>query len=360
MCALSVVSYAVDRTYYYRVKKQDTLSDVLARFGLSPIYPHKGWLKATLAVNSVVARHPNLIRPNEIVFLPLKDIHDLMNARVLDTGEVLAIDDLARPLPLAPERKPTATVGATVAELQPELEGSPTAPPALDPVNKGTDVATSSTTVGIGVEYFRIDGVDTVNHGNARILSGTSPRLDFGYTLQWNESTAIELAGSLTQYTLTQFSQATTYDANSGIKSAFGFGANKKFSKNLSTSIFVEAAQEFFVRASAPTVISVDKVIIYEPTIRAKYSLFGKQNAQIGVSGGYGILLPTSTSAYSIGMGTKVELGAYFRHDPHTNSGRAIEGTLIYRIEKQDSSIYSKYFNEILLGISYRSGLDLN
>lgn len=276
MCALSVESYAVDSPYFYRVKKEDTLSEVLSRFGLTPIYPKNRSVNAALGISPPTFNHKNRIHLNEIVLLPMKN-----------ASEVL-------------ERNSSEVVNPVIVRaLAAEIESSPSPIAAASPIamSENHELATSALTLGIGVNYFRVDETDTTNHGSARIFSSASPRLDFGYALQWNDSTSIRMTGSVSHYTFTPFSTAVSYDSNSGLKSEFG----------------LETAQEFFLRALAPTVLTADKVVIDGPSFRAKYALFNKKDAQIGSIGGYGLLLPTTTNSYSIANGTKFKLGMSYR-----------------------------------------------
>ncbi len=106
-------SYADDRLprYFYRVRALDSLSMILYRFGIKPIYGDKGTLSETIAMNPKILKNQGeQIFPGDILYLPLENEDRLRGVvHILPTGEIILDKTFPAPESITTEIGPSSS-----------------------------------------------------------------------------------------------------------------------------------------------------------------------------------------------------------------------------------------------------------
>jgi len=298
-----IPAIAVSAAPLYVVQKGETLSGILQRLSFSPIYGEEGALAKTLKLNRNLGNGDRIL-PGDGIELP------------------------ARP-------------------TDPSL-GDSSAP---DRIIADVDDVSSSFSLGLGLDYFRIDASDLTSGSHSTILSTLSPSLRLGYRLQWNASTAVLVGAHFERYHL-QPAKNADFDHSTGFRSGFSAGLSQKFSSRLEALLRMDLQERLFFHASGATELAVDSIPIGAPTVAIQYAVFKKPSAEIGVRGEFGLLLPASNADYDVRSGTHGDVGVFIRRDPPA-SNHAFECRFDFVLDSQDSSIMTEREKRFLLNLSY-------
>ena len=288
----------------YTVGNNETLSNILYRNDIKPIYGLNGTLNQTIALNPELRRSMgNKVFPGQKVRLP---------------REELARQDL----------------------------------PKIDESKNSVRFATEDTTkdaaatfsVSAGVDFMKIQGVDETSGDDSVILSEASPSLSLGYNLLWDQVTVLSLISKVQRYKLQGLNNGQSFDYASGSKIDLSLKVVREFSKRWALGAGVAFEQDLFFHAISPIELGVDKVMITKPRIYARYAALVKSNANLGFDGSVGVNLPNETSVYKIKTGTHAGAGTYFKY--HTKllnqDYKSIEARVFYSIDKQDTSVTTR------------------
>lgn len=315
--------------YFYRIKHQDTITNVLYRINLRPVYGKNGVLAQTLKMNPRKRKQDgNSVYPNEIIRLPVTDPSVFLGrAKILDSGEVIFHS----------------------AESVANVEASPVTI-VRGPSNE-LEMVDSHFTAALGVGYFRLDGQDLKTKGTTKILSNASPTLDLAWHLDWDKKNVFVFNFHLQQYSLQPLNDEQSYAKDKGVRTGVSATYMHRFD-NFVGSFGLTFNEEFFLFANSPTELSVEKKMIMGAALGGSYDIFKKKNGAIGAELNASYLMPTSTNCYSIESGYKAEAGFYFRHD------KSYDLHIDYRIIKQDTSLATKEENQLSFKFIYHFGSD--
>jgi len=295
----------------YIVKLGDTLSGILKNQGYPSIYGKKGSLAATLRLNpGMVSSNGDLIHPGEKIALPeLKTVEKMASA------------------PVSTDRDP-----------------------ASEPSE--TDETSSDFSVGLGMDFFRIDATDLSSGSKSVILSTLSPSIQLGWVLHWNSETSFLAEADFERYQL-QAPKDATFDHLNGVRGGFSFGVAQRFFDRFESTFSFGLRERLFFHASSLTELAVDQQMIASPMISLRYAVFSKPNAEVGVRGSAGWLMPASNSYYDVKSGIHGALGVYLNRTPK-ESKHAIECSLDYVIDSQDTSLMNETEKKFIFNLTYR------
>lgn len=325
------------------VKIGETLTGILSQHNLYPIYGRQGKLAETLDLNPKIKKNGDLIYPGQNILLNLTAQTNIRSEKgntknksePTDSNELAASENL----------NSADSSGLAGNDLKTEQ------PRKLDLAKMKMDVAA-------GVGFFRIDGRDNLLTGNATILSEATPSLALGLTLIWDEKSEVRTEIGYQKYKLQDLNDGRSFTKNADDLVSFSLMYTRKVTPHLTLGAGAKVSEEIFFRAVSLNEITVNQVFIIKPTITAKYDVFQKDNAGIGVYGDLSYLSSAKTSYYDIEGGTGFELGAYYYYNSHLLPIRSLFVKTGYVYEEQDTSVALQNRSGLNLKVGYQWGFD--
>lgn len=299
----------------YTVRSNETLSSILYRNDIKPIYGLTGTLNQTIALNPELRRSMgNKVFPGQKIRLPREK---------LASFDLPKTDEPKNPVPLANE----------------------------DISND----ASATFSVSAGVDFMKIQGVDETTGDDSVILSEANPSLSLGFNLLWDQVTALSLISKVQNYKLQDLNNGQSFDHDNGNKIDLSLKLTRKYSERWTIGAGVAFEQDLFFHAISPTELGVDKVMIAKPGFYARYVAMAKSNANVGFDGRLGVNLPNETSVYKIKTGAHAGAGTYFKY--HTKilnqDYKSIEARVFYSIDNQDTSVTTRKLTNLSFMLLY-------
>lgn len=320
--AMIFSSALVAEGHLYIVQDGDTLSEIAAKYLGKPIFSKNGSLA-------------KLIRQNVHIQNPDKIIR----------GDKIYLEE-------ATSREPAEA--AAVVETKPV-----TPPPTCTEVKTPSDeFPFSRLRVDAGFEYFRIDAHDSVNGGNATLLSGASPTVHLSWDLAWDKRWDTRLRfNAISERILDATNSTSSITNGSGKRYGFEFGPIRKWNAKRRTGFFLGSSEQIFSRSVSATVVTIDRVQAMFLKATHEEDLLTVKTASAGVGASFAILSGGTGVGYRTNPGWAGDIFAHVRHEM-TKSNIEFHGTAYYGMWAQDSTLVTQKGNHIgvMFGVSRRFG----
>lgn len=343
--AVSLLSPTFALAESYTVQPGESLSEIIYRLKVRPVYGSSGGIQQAIELNPELQKHQgNRIYPGQVLQLPGSDGPQNISATP------------------APEETPgpVATTEAPVTEapFEPSADTAPETIPEEAPVQTSVN-APDTLSVGLGLDFFKVEGEDKQTFGDAAILSGASPSLHLKYDLRLNEVSSVLFATMLQQFQLQKLNAGQELENDSGNRINFNVRYLKKITERLTLGAGSAFEQDLFFYAKSPTVLSVDKVYIIKPEVYAAFDLLKFEASTIGLDGRLGYNFSGETDNYDIKSGSHGELGAYYFLNKKILDAdfRYLEAHVNYGLDYQDTSISSREAKNLSILIQYNHQL---
>jgi hypothetical protein len=310
-----MMSMEAHADYVYRVGQRDTLSGILHRLQVKPIYGKKGFLSITLKRNPRLASH---------------------GGHRIHPGEEIVIPSVAGVEPVNEDRAPATE--SIPAESRPEGVFS-------------TDFRPYSR-LGVRPRYgfYDLSSTDLDNQARARIYSSQAPGIQLSGDWFWSESFRV---GFNLVHQWVEMYQASVGTLKDG-KVAFGgfdLHAGCRLSSWLDAEVFVGYEGRMFSRGEAPGVANLDILPLAAAGIRLEPRLMRKDGLEflLGLEGkGFGAF---SGSSYSVGSSLEYSIGPVIRQ---VLKGGRFEVRGIFGNHSQQSSITHQSVQTVGLQLGYQ------
>ncbi len=222
-------------------------------------------------------------------------------------------------------------------------------------MDAGTSNALDTLSVGLGLDFFKVEGEDRQTFGDAAILSEASPSLHLKYDLRFSEVSSILFATQLQQFQLQKLNAGQELENDSGTRINFNVRYLRKITEKLTLGAGSAIDQDLFFYAKSPTVLSVDKVYIIKPEVYAAYDLLKFEASTFGLDGRAGYNFSEETDEYDIKSGYHGELGAYYFLNKKIldTDFRYLEAHVNFGMDYQDTSISSREAQNLSFLIQY-------
>lgn len=302
----------------YIVQKGESLSQILQRASIIPVYGEKGSIAESLKLNPKLRKHGgNRIYPGQKLLLPKK----------------------------------IETEVAVIPVILPAETPHVTRIPTIDT----SDDAQALVSVFVGVDFFRIDGDDKTTSKSATILSEASPNIGLGFNLLWNELTTFSLNLKMTQYKLQDLDDGQGFDKTSGQKFDLYLRMMKQVSEKWTLGAGVAFEEDLFFHAKSASQLNVDKVLITKPGVYGRYVAYAKRNANIGLDGKLGLNLGAKSNDYKIKNGMNAGVGTYFKYHSKLldENYRSLEAKVFYSVDDQDTDETTRKLTNLSFMIVY-------
>ena len=343
----------------YTVRPNESLSEIIYKLKIRPVYGSNGGIKQAIESNPELQKHQgNRIYPGQVLQLSGADSSQ-------DTAAAPSPDETTGPAVTteAPVTEaPVTEVPVTEAPYESAVETTPEAAPEESfgqtsdaPVEGSSATALDTLSVGLGLDFFKVEGEDRQTFGDAAILSEASPSLHLKYDLRFSKVSSVLFATQLQQFQLQKLNAGQELNNDSGTRINFNVRYLRKITEKLTLGAGSAFDQDLFFYAKSPTVLAVDKVYIIKPEVYAAYDLLKFETSTLGIDGRVGYNFSEKTDNYDIKSGSHGELGAYyfmnkkiidadFRFlEAHVNYGKDYQDTTISSREAQNLSFLIQY-----------------
>ncbi len=316
----------------YQVKKSETLSDVLFRLRLIPLYGKKGSINQVAKINhQKVLKDGNLIFAQTLIILPISQTA-LEQALATETSPLpLPSRDVAAspetenlsPAPIVEtihaEAPPVASLAAapTPAPAPPPVLAAPTA--AATPVQGEAKilapayVPTSEVSITAQGDYVSLHGEDLINHTTGKLLS----KLNTGFILDWKQNWDEGFSSLLFVGTKSLRFESEAHGTalhNSSLSTfTLGAGFQSKLSPKWQWGLSGEYGDQLFYRGyqGSGGGLEINAVQILRIHPRVQYLLLERKPLSLQVEGGVSSFSSGNYDNYSINSGWGYDLGLY-------------------------------------------------
>lgn len=314
----------------YIVGAGDTLSEIIFKKNLRPVYGKNGYLDKIRELNPKLKNSGDLIYPGDKIILsetitPKVDV-DKNNETNNETNNESEIND---------SNKNTDQL-------------------AFVNNNNEKDQAKLILETSVGLNFFRIDGKDMLLSGDAVVLSKANPEFFLGMTLDWDEENKIKTEVGYQYYELQKLNNNRIFTDDSDDRFFISLMYLRRINTKLTLGLGSSFNQDLYFRAINENELDVDQVLIIKPTVSVSYDIFQKSNANIGIYGDVRYLTPTGNSYYDIKSGFGCSLGGYYQYFSQVAPYRAIIFKADYSFEKQDTTLVTQSANGLNFKLGYQ------
>lgn len=333
---------ALARTYV--VRSGDVLSRIARRELGPPIYGKKGSLNQLLKINSKIY-NPNYIRVGQTI-----EILDTQVApQPISTLPVEKEKEVIRnPQSENTVDAPEATLATTAVEEQVQPNVAPELP--VEPSFQQYNLLSFSPTFS----YLKVNG--SANGNTSTLISDLNYGGDFSWNQMWSEKFHSFLSLGFSEVQIQQASNRTISNANQ-IYSRINAGGEYQLSQKVAVGGSLGTQSQIFYHSSSVTDLTIDKVFIPQANVWGKWDFYQLGQFTTGTSLQGGLLLPSSTSTYTISMGYNYRTTLYLRQELPSQTVR-LQGGLYYGQSIQNTSISNLSTSEvgIIFGLSWAFG----
>ena len=348
----------------YKFEDGDQTGKVLECLGLAPLWGKNGNVRKTYVLNeSFRPENQKKIKSGTVIYLPItkSEVHQYPSAifkngfiqirsRLNGRSDCLntkSSNHIAATRKISQDNTPEKT------QDEKDIQSSSNTFESLK-----DDVARSYFSFGYTSDYFKIKGTDTNTNGEIAALSDLSPGILLGWNLIWDKETIIILTGTIQRYSIQQLEDTQKIQPTSGIRTGYYAGIQKKIFNNFDLGFGLRINEELFFQSKSATKIFADKIVIIRPQITSRYGFLTKKNSQIGFLAELGVNLPEDSGEYKIKPGYHTLAGLYLRHHSLEDFNKGLEGQIFYSFDKQDTSISTRYVENIGLKFLYHWRID--
>ena len=190
----------------------------------------------------------------------------------------------------------------------------------------------------------------------ATILSGLNPDLSVAWKHHWTDSfqTDMSLGGMSVGLVVPEGSTKTISNPTQSVFYVGG-GGKYSFSRKFSLGAELATRQELFLRGIDSVSVTIDKVLVPQARIHARFQLIEIGSVTLGMEVSGGFLWPISTSLYSIQGGVAAVEKLFVRSEGRTLN---VEGAIVFSQQSQNTSISRQSSSDIGLsvGLHWRWG----
>ena len=334
LSALSLIFSPLVQASHYVVQPKDFLSEILKQNNLYPVYGLNGSLKKTVLMNPALAKdNGNKIYPGQRINLPGSVVLAQEQNSIQPTEAYSEKNSLT-------SNEPSVNLG----------DVSRSAAATFDE----DELPISSIYLGANVEYFRFDTQDKTTFGEAQILSDPNLGLDAVWTIHWSKSFEIFLPGSYQRYSVQNPNINISYMNHKGSLVGFGAGVGYWLTDRFQARLSYDFQQELFIHAPIVGQVQFDALMVSEPSLALRYSLFQLGRFQLGLDAEYRMLMNTSNDVYKVDQGKSYLGGVFIREQFRHQRFGGIEAKLNYSIQDQDTDLETQSGKKL----SLQFGLD--
>jgi len=327
----SINCLAVDGKYYYIVKTKDTLSQVLYKAGIKPLYSKSGAIVTLQKLNSKNIVDLNKIYPGQLIYLN-KDFVEkavmLKLAVVSDQSEVVLVET-------------NNNLNRDLASLSTELKSEDVQQSlTVNNLTENVEDQLGRFSFNLGFQYSRIDAIDVSTQGSSTFLTDISPKYGIQWESSWNKTWSSVISVALIQEQVVDDTSTVvkTIDHASGYRKKISIEIQRHWDlqRDSTTTIAAGIKDQMFSRGLTPTAISLDRIpnnylglIHYQDLFNLnKLSVFGKieYNYLLSASGAAHKLEPGSFTQFSFGV-------------EHIFKNFEIQSEIFYGVSDQNSQL---------------------
>ncbi len=280
----------------YQIKKGDTLSDILFKKKLKPIYGKNGYLKKTIQFNkSIIRKNGSFIRIGDIIQIPndhLEEIHPL--AQKIEVKEPVAAPTSSQ---TSLQRYPSDEYPFSYFKLSPHFS------------------------------FLRIDSTNTTSFGGSAVtlLSKKGIGVNGSWNIAYDERITYLGFASFEYFSL--FSDPNyAFNHSSITRFHFGVGANLQSSPELEVITKATLREVAFLDVVNPQSVNIASMTLLELEAGVKKKLAVKKSFEANIGGHFLGLLPSSVGSYHSKFGFGGGVLAEIRHKE-----KSLELTYDYR-----------------------------
>lgn len=314
----------------YVVQSGETLSHILYKRSLKPIYGKSGYLNQVIVLNPVlVIAKGNLIFPGQLLILPNQNqtekshLTKISQQQGIEKSESLEKTDSVSALDIHRDIADQMSSRFPNSQLQ----------------------------LGLMSNYFRIDVNETATNKEVVVLSDLNWGFNLGYLVQWDEKLQTKLNLSYLSYSIKDL--AGRYDFSKRKDNMWGFGFELAYFLNdrIKPYLGYDFKQELFVSSATSNVFDIDEVYIAQPYLGFDYVFLNQGRFSIGSGLNYTYLQSESMSEYSISNGQKLSAYIYLVESMRSNKDLGLKFKVGYEEGRQNSSVSDQNNKKIYLNI---------
>lgn len=350
---------------WYRVKKGESLSKILTRFGVCDDYRTVTCKKIeaeTLDLNTRVAQNREL-RFNEKIFLPIKRLPAKATQAGYTVGKNLEItlnSNLAETEQEASKRSPASqqigshTVAPNATSVDVAQQESPSYPghdKSIENLESSYFESYSLLELVPDFRYYRIDGKESSNGSKAILISSFSPGLYINWKHIWSPELRTWFGLGFSSAEIQSSRSLTIRDAKQTL-TGFKVGAEYDFSRNFHSLLTLATQEEFFYWAPAASVLEIQKTPIPRLSLGGRYDYYHRQSLLLFVGLDGTFLMPAKHELHDIraGYGYSLLLGVLQKRKVGSKISQ-LKSEAFYEDQNQNSSLIDR--SEKIFGLRF-------
>ncbi len=248
---LTFSSLAAERQYFYRMKKDEFVSQVLYLASLAPIYGRRGYLKLVQNLNAGQVFDINKVKQGQIIYFSQEIVEKAKSqGRILVTAEneiqfkdEIKKESLAVVLPKTVIRQ-TRAIAQEVLEPAIAKPQAPELPVILQKENNESEQSRLIFSLGSG--YSRIDSKISTSGAQAVALSKPLVAVKLSWEQIWSESLESFIDWDYTSISYQDAGHGLLYNSQQST-SMMGFGVHYKLNEKSSFRFEVGTNEEIFI-----------------------------------------------------------------------------------------------------------------
>lgn len=316
-----IQSAALGNQFHYVVVPQDTVSKILFKARLRPLYGNAGSLKTIENINAQEIKNIDQIRPGQKIYFSDEQVRRAQHLGSVDiTNERQII------------LRETLYKRHTADEAPPQTETTPIELPR----DRAND-AVSSLNLNLTYQFTRLDSKDIATGGNATFLSPLNSKYELIWLVDWNSPWTSELGfSSLALEFDSNLSGGRTFTVSNGSLNEVFMGARYKYNEDLQYSFVYTRSAIVVSKALSLTELSLDQVQTNKLTAGVDWKLKNHKGVDygFGLNGSY--IMDAESSSESVKPGWDARLRFYLKHK-FSLKDLSIEGAVFYHYLKQDT-----------------------
>lgn len=338
-------TYCFARQLDYVMQRNETVSDVLFRMGVTPIWGRKGYLEKTIQLNHFLnPTHANLVLPGQTVRLVLPDDNQSDVAQA--TGHISPPQAAAMAV-LKSEAVPVAkTAPRRVAS---ESESTP----LVVQTSSDSDENEHLFSVHLIGGNSRIDSSDTLG-GNTRatLLSEFNSGVSIKILFPMNDDSKFYGLLEIMNEQYANFKNDITLTNAKVSRASYGFGYDTRLSEKWFGVLQISQEQNLFLKGVSGTESEILKIPVSQWLFAFRRKMY--QGAQLGVYAEAGLLyIPeTSTQDLTISAGSGYFTGLSLQRNYHR---KPVSLSFRYKNQSQNTNIskQSRSDLDLLVGTEF-------
>lgn len=331
-------TYSFAKQLDYVMQRNETVSDVLFRMGVTPIWGRKGYLEKTIQLNHFLhPTHANHVLPGQTIRLVLPD--EIDHVTPAQAAAMAILKSEAEPAVKTPARHV-----ANETESAPVVVPTP-APVAPVVINNSDDNSENEHLFSVHLigGNSRIDSSDTLG-GNTRatLLSEFNSGVNIKILFPMNDDSKFYGLLEILNEQYANFKTDITLTNSKVSRASYGFGYDTRLSEKWYGVLQVSQEQNLFLKGVSGTESEILKIPVSQWVFAFRRKMY--QGKQLGVYAEAGLLyIPeTSTQDLTISAGngyfTGLSLQRTYRQKPVTLSFRYKNQSQNTNISKQSRS----------------------